>query len=191
MYLQLAEEMGEIRRQVANLLQVGTIVSESEDSRYYKVAIGSIEEDIPRASPQPKSKVPLSIGDIVVMLCPHGDLKRAIIVGAISKPTDVEKTSDYFYKLPNDGELRYTSAGDVTLNLGKGSKLTITTDAEITIKGATIKLDGDLKVTGKVTADGEVTGSDIKTASGISLETHTHKESNSQQGTAPPTKVGV
>lgn len=190
MLMQLAEELGEIKRQVANLLQIGTVISSSDDSRYFKIKIGGIEKEFPSLRPQPKSRTPLPENSSVLLLCPHGDLENAMIGGAISRPEDAEDTNDYYHAIPGGGSIRYDDDGNVTVRLGSGKKLTVTGDSEIYIKGS-ITLDGDVTVKGKVSASGEVTGQDVKTKSGVSLENHTHSESNGQAGTSPPKKGGV
>ncbi len=190
MMMQLAEELGEIKRQVANLLQIGTVISSSDDSRYFKIKIGGIEKDLPQLSAQPKSRTPLPDDSRVLLICPHGDLENALILGAISRPEDAEDTKDFFHVIPGGGSIRYDAEGNVTINIGSGKKLTVTGGSEVVIKGA-ITLDGNTTVQGKLTAEGEVTGQDLKTSSGVSLENHTHSESNGQAGTSPPKKGGV
>lgn len=186
MLLPLAEELSELRRQVSNLLQIGVVEEESkDDSRLVKVKVGSLSVDLLRATNQPKTRISLTRGDIVAIACPHGDLNSGMIVGTIPKPADGEQTSDSFFKLPNEGEVRYSPSGDVTIRVGKGNKLTVTSDTKITLSGPVV-LSGDVTIGGALSVKGKITGEDILTKRGVSLDKHKHPESNGPTGTEGP-----
>lgn len=127
----------------------------------------------------------------------HDASDAVAIVGLRSQPNKLDDFDNENAQLRN-------SDGDTTITLDKEGTITVaindTTmtveDGTVTVKADNIKLDGDVEVTGDLDVSGDVsgdgkadfsndvTGSDVKTAAGISLQTHVHPETGGTTG--PP-----
>lgn len=136
----------EFDRRIANIVQLGRVVSIDTGGQKARVQIGDIETmDIPvcqYTSGQIKFHWMPSPGEQVVVFAPDGDLARAIIQGSV----------------PKSGHAVAPDAGTPTIDLG----------------GGTLSIIGNLKIEGDVEIIGDVTVTEDVTASGVSLVTHTH-----------------
>lgn len=142
----MGKSSAEFDRRIANVVQLGRVVSIDTASSRVRVKIGDIETtDIPVARMQSgKIKVHWmpSPGEQVVVFAPDGDLARAFVQGSV----------------PQDGHGVAPDADTPTIDLG----------------GATLSIIGNLKIEGDVEIIGDVTVTEDVTASGVSLVTHTH-----------------
>lgn len=134
---------------------------------------------------------PPSIGEQVLLLCPEGDLERAVCIGAI--PQDAfPPAGDSLTELilfadgaqlsydPESHHLELALPGNATLAIRSTGGLSIDVgSAEVAITG-NVTIDGDVEVTGTIRADGDVIGA------GISLENHLHGEVTSGQSLSGP-----
>lgn len=130
----------EADRRIGNVLSVGTIVSIDNATGRARVRIGDLE-----TSPIPVMQLRSgairmhwmpSVGEQITVAAPSGDLARAFIMGS----------------LPIDGNMVAPDEASPTMDLGGGILRVI----------GNLFVDGDIEVTGDVTA------------SGVSLVHHTH-----------------
>lgn len=134
---------------------------------------------------------PPSVGEQVLLICPEGDLERAICIGAIpqeSFPPAGDSLTELIVfadgaqlsydpeahhlelALPDNATLAIRSTGGMSIDVGS---------AELAISGS-VTIDGDLEITGAIRAEGDVTGA------GVSLENHLHTEVASGQSLSGP-----
>lgn len=122
----------EADRQIANVLQVGKIVSIENATGRARVQVGDLLlPPVPvmqlRSGAIRMHWMP-SVGEQVTIAAPSGDMARAFIMGS----------------LPIDGNMVAPDAGSPTMDLGGGTLRII----------GNVYIDGDVEVTGDVVATG-------------------------------------
>lgn len=132
--------VAEADRRIEAIAQVGVITALEHGSAKARVRIGDLETHPILVSQIRSGTLRLhwmpSVGEQVVVMAPGGDLARAFILGS----------------LPIDGNAIAPDGATPTMDLGGGTLRVV----------GNLFLDGDIEVTGDVTA------------SGISLVQHTH-----------------
>jgi phage baseplate assembly protein gpV len=123
----------EADRRIANVIQLGTIVSINNATATARVQIGDLQTaDISvmqlRSGAIKMHWMP-SVGEQVSVLAPSGDMARAFVMGS----------------LPIDGNAVAPDEGSPTMDLG----------------GGTLRVIGNLFVEGDITVTGDVTASNI------------------------------
>ncbi len=152
-------------RLIGDLIREGVVVARV--GALCRVQIGDIESgDIPWLAGRAGSATiwsPPSIGEQVLVLCGEGDLARAIVLpGLFSDAHPAPADDDSFSVTFNDGaRIGYDPAkGEAMVALSDGTRLAV--------MPGKVRIDADLEVTGKVTADVDVIGG------GKSLKGHRH-----------------
>ncbi|WP_242415526.1 phage baseplate assembly protein V [Sphingomonas panni] len=160
-------------RLIGDLIREGVVIART--GALCRVRIGDIESgDIPwLAGRAGKATIwsPPSIGEQVLVLCGEGDLARAIVLpGLFSNAHPAPADNDSFHVTFDDGcWIGYDPAkGEAMVALDDGTRLQV-------IPGK-VRIDADLEVTGKVTADVDVIGG------GKSLKGHVHLQVQPGQG---------
>ncbi|MEH3040054.1 MAG: phage baseplate assembly protein V [Sphingomonas paucimobilis] len=155
----------DIPRLIGDLIREGVVIART--GALCRVRIGDIESgDIPWLAGRAGSATiwsPPSIGEQVVVLCGEGDLARAIVLpGLFSDAHPAPADDDSFSVTFDDGTwIGYDPAnGEAMVALGDGTRLQV--------MPGKVRIDADLEVTGKVTADVDVIGG------GKSLKAHKH-----------------
>jgi phage baseplate assembly protein V len=177
------------------ILREGTVLAVDLDAGTVEVETGEVRSAPIRFSTGRAGDTriwsPPSVGEQVLLLCPEGDLERAICIGAIPQdsfpPAGNSLTELILFAdgaqlsydpeghhlelaLPDNATLALRSTGGVSIDVGS---------AELAITG-NVTIDGDLEITGAIRADGDVTGA------GVSLENHLHGEVASGQSQSGP-----
>ena len=129
-------------------------------------------------------------GDLVLVHFVDGDYNMGIIgdsffTAAMPPPSPVQSgevlilhASGSFFKIPVDGDLDLSTVAN--MNLTVSGNLAANVNGTVTITSPTINLDGNVSVSGTITATGDVV------AGGISLENHYHTYS---PGSGSPTNT--
>jgi len=155
----------DLPRLIGDLIREGVVIARS--GALCRVRIGDIETPgIPwLAGRAGKARIwsPPSIGEQVAVLCGEGDLARAIVLpGLFSDAHPAPADDDSFHIIFDDGcWIGYDPAkGEAMVALGDSTRLQVAPGK--------VRIDADLEVTGKVTADVDVI------AAGKSLKSHKH-----------------
>jgi phage baseplate assembly protein gpV len=123
----------EADRRIANVIQLGTIVSIDNATSTARVKIGDLETAAITVMQLRSGAIKMhwmpSVGEQVTVLAPSGDMARAFVMGA----------------LPIDGNAVAPDAGSPTMDLG----------------GGTLRVIGNLYVEGNVVVTGDVTATGI------------------------------
>ena len=129
-------------------------------------------------------------GDLVLVHFVDGDYNMGIIgdsffTAAMPPPSPVQSgevlilhASGSFFKIPVDGDIDLSTVAN--MNLTVAGNLVANVNGTVTITSPTINLDGNVSVSGTITATGDVV------AGGISLENHYHTYS---PGSGSPTNT--
>lgn len=160
---------------VSQIVREGRIVSVDRAAATCTVAVGdpdgedgeTVTDDIPWMAGRAGNSIvwaPPAEGEAVLLLAPGGDIAQAVAIPGIYStafPAPGNGTRE-FIRFEDDAEFGYDpESGEADVSLPVGGKLRIVADGGVSI-------EGDLDVTGTITATEDVT------ASGVSLTGHTH-----------------
>lgn len=136
----------EADRQIGNIISVGVVTAVDNAAARVRVRVGDLDTAPLQVMQIRSGAIRLhwmpAVGEQVTVYAPSGDMARAFVGGS----------------LPITGNAVAPDAGSPTMDLGGGTLRVI----------GDLYVDGDIRLTGTVTADTEVL------AAGISLTTHTH-----------------
>lgn len=160
------------------LIREGIVASVDLAAARCTVRIGDPDEDEIETPPlrwltgragATRSWSPPSEGEQVVILCPEGEIAAGIVLTGLSYADfpPAGSTPEEVILFPDGARIAYDPEGHVlTAELPGGSTANVTAD-QLNITG-NVAIDGDLTITGTVTADTDVVGG------GKSLKGHKH-----------------
>lgn len=155
----MAETDDDIHGKIGDLVRLGAIASVDLAAARVTVACGEVS-----SPPCPwlemaggfRSWIPPVVGEQVLLLCPEADIAGAVVLRGLYSTAHPAPRSDTV--------LRFSTPDGATFDYDPDAHaLTIALPA-----GGSIDLDGDLNVTGTITATEDVVGG------GKSLKTHKH-----------------
>ena len=175
-----AYALAEIDRALANLLRLGTVAALDVAEARVKVDIGGLITDwLPwvtgRAGATRTWSAPRA-GEQVLLLAPHGDLARAVVLPAIyqdAHPAPAASADIEQVTFPDGSMAAYDSAAHtLTITAGSGSVIvncdqaTINAGSSLTLNTPSATCTGALTVQGMLTYTAGMTGSGTTAISG-------------------------
>lgn len=183
-------ELAELHRRISNIIRTGTV--EAVKKGFCRVKTGELVTGwrpycTVRAGKARRHWRP-SVGEAVMLLSPSGDLSGAYVGPSLfcdenSIPTDEENTE---YTVYDDGAVIAYNPDTGKLQAVGIKKVQVEASESAYVKAPDITLDGNVKVTGKLTAEkggtltgdfnhnGKFTNTGGVSADGISLKSHKH-----------------
>lgn len=177
----MSAETAELQRRLANLFRVGKIVEVNRTTGRVKVQFGDVKTPwLPWQTARAgsvKNWSPPAVGEQVCVVSPMGELGAGFVMsGSINydeqaapdNRENVEKIA-----LPSGGSYEIT-VGSTTLIFDNGKVQIVSGGKTFQISGGKATFDGDLEVTGKITATGNIESQTEVKAGAIGLTTHKH-----------------
>jgi phage baseplate assembly protein V len=177
----MSAEVADLQRRLANLFRVGKIVEINRTTGRVKVKFGDVTSPwMPWSTSRAgdvKNWSPPAVGEQVCICSPFGELGSGFVMpGAINSEAnaapdnreDVEKIT-----LPSGGAYEIT-VGSTTLIYDNGKVQIVAGGKTFQISGGKATFNGDLEVTGKITATGNIESQTEVKAGSIALTTHRH-----------------
>lgn len=188
--MNLMFQIAELTRRLHNILRVGTVSEVDTAKARARVAIGELLTDWlpwyePAAGNTRTWRAP-SVGEQVMVLSPSGELRGGTILRGLNRTDFPAPSADEAVDLIRyrdgttlrydaaahklvaevQGSVELTATGTLTATVSGAAR--IETAAALTLKGASITLDGPVTATSTIDAQDDVTGG------GISLINHVH-----------------
>jgi phage baseplate assembly protein V len=171
------EEAADVRRRLANLIRLGRVAEVQYDPPRIRVRIGDPSDPrghlltnwLPwsaQASGSRREWNPPAVGEPVTLLAPGGELAGATVLpGTFSEehPPPADRGGLHRVVYADGTEVEYDLEAHAMTIRGGVQRVTLEVGAEVSIKAPTVRIEGDVVVTG-----GDVT------ADGISLKQHVH-----------------
>lgn len=173
----------DIQRLVGDLLREGLVASVDHDAGTCTVQLsddlttGPIDFLSPRMGAA-RIWLPPSVGEQVLVLAPEGDVERGLVIGGLASAarTHVGRSPGAAIEFDDGARLAYDpQAHTLTIALPAGGSAAIVADGGLSVKGP-VAIEGDVDVTGKLTASDDVLGG------GKSLKGHVHDKTQPGQG---------
>lgn len=167
-------ELGELGRQMANLVRIGTISELDEASARVKVSAAGLTTDwLPWSASRAgntRQWSPPRVGEQVVLASPYGDLGQAVVIGSLfsdDKPAPATSKDQETTVYPDGSTVDYNSAtntltvtvagsGNVVINC---KVATVVAETSVTLDTPSTHCTGDLQVDGALSFGGGMTGS--------------------------------
>lgn len=191
-------ELAELHRRVSNLIRQGTVTAVKKG--YCRVKTGELETDwrpycTVRAGKAKKHWRP-SFGESVLLLSPYGDLAGAYVgpslfCDANAVPTDEENTE---YTIYDDGAVIAYNPDTGKLQAVGIKEVQVEASESAYVKSPDITLDGNVKVTGTLTAEkggtltgdfnhnGKFTNTGTISSNNVKLDKHKHDKTQAGSG---------
>ena len=177
----MSAETAELQRRLANLFRVGKITEVNRTTGRVKVQFGDVTTPwLPWQTARAgsvKNWSPPAVGEQVCVVSPMGELGAGFVMaGAINYDQqaapdtreNVEKIT-----LPSGGSYEIT-VGSTTLIFDNGKVQIVSGGKTFQISAGKATFNGDLEVTGKITATGNIESATEVKAGTIALTTHRH-----------------
>lgn len=169
-------QYSELLRRVASIVLVGRIQQVNYGSAKARVAIGDIVTDwrpwITGIAMDERSWSPPQVGEQVLLICPNGDTRQAIIIGSLYQTAAAAPSASKDVRRIewSDGTVVEYNKESHTLTANVHGSAVIEATGAISLKASAINMEADqINVQGPVTQ----TGGDM-TSDGISAQTHVH-----------------
>lgn len=164
-------EITRLHQLIAQLFEIGTIISVDEANARYMVQIGDEEtantqylHALSLRAGKNKSADLFEAGEQVLLACPSGDIRQAIILGALYSdlnPSPSQSKQVKIYTFEDGTVISYDKAENV-LNVDAVGAVNVTAQT-VTITAETVNITSN---------DGDVV------INGVSLVNHTHPQTN-------------
>lgn len=138
-------ELGELNRQVANLVRVGKILELDEANARVKVSTAGLTTDwLPWGAARAgktRQWSPPQVGEQVLIASPYGDMGQAVVIGSLyqdDSPAPAASKDQETIVYPDGAKVDHNSASHVTtMTLNPGGTL------NVTVGGSSIVMDTD------------------------------------------------
>lgn len=211
---QLAFDLAELTRRLANLIRIGTVEQVDYDAKTLRVVMGEIRTGwITWGTDSAEGDLdwsPYEVGEQVMMLAPNGELSSAVVVCALNRndaPPPANAAHIHYRKFKDGAEFEYNRQSQtlrvegVANVLIRGSNETkvvcttarveasdsVTLDTPETNCTGTLNVTGDTNVKGNVNCDKTVHAKVDCISDTVSGKNHIHQPGGRKQ-TGPPKK---